>query len=154
MSREVALIGVLVFAMVALGGISAQYQTAVSEASNETRIVNETASITAGDPAGLNESNRDVVYNESIIVRQNGTEWASDGNYTWVVGNGTLLISDPTNLNTTESIGVTYGFWVPSGAQQVSRDVVLLPYTLGDSVGIIVGAALLLTAVALLGRQR
>lgn len=154
MSREAALVGVLVFAFVLIGGISAQYQTAVEEGNNETRVINETINVDNGTLHVLNESRRDVVYNESVAVFQNGTQWSADGNYTWFSGNGTLFIPEDTGLNASKSAGVTYGFWVPTGAQKVSRDVVLLPYDLGESLGLIVGAALVLTALVVLARQR
>lgn len=154
MSREAALIGVLVFAFVAIGGISAQYQSAVEGSQDETTITNESFNVIEDELRVLNESRRDVVYNETAVVYQDGSRIVADGNYTWYPGNGTLGILNNTSFNESKAGAVTYGFTVPAGAQATARDIALIPYVLGDGLGIVVGAALLLTALVVLGRQR
>lgn len=152
MARSVALIGVLVVFVIGVGGISAQYEQSVETSNNQTTVVNETFQPTVGINS-LNNSNRDVVYGEDPELFQNGSEIPRDENWTWIEGNGTVDIPSGTQINLTRSAKITYNYTVPRGAQRVSRDVALLPYEFGN-IGVIVGGALVLTAIAVLGRQR
>ena len=158
MSREVALIGVLVFAFVALGGVAAQYEESVVESQPTTTIENETFEPEDGTLVYLDESTRDVVYNgtDDTQVYQNGTRINSSGNWSFLRVNGTLSINETNDFNTSDgaTANVTYNFTSPAGSQRTARDIALVPYVLGDGLGIIVGAALLLTGLVVLGRQR
>jgi len=155
MSREVALVGVLVFAMIAIGGLSAAYQTSVQESQPTQHVINESFSPVNDTVVVLDESRRDVVYNGSDDVRvyQNRTEINSTGNWTWHAGDGTISINATSTFNESRLANVSYNYTIPAAAQQTARDVALVPYLLGDGLGIIVGAALIVGAIALLGRQ-
>jgi len=158
MSREVALIGVLVFAFVALGGVAAQYEASVVESRPTATIENETFEPADGTLVYLDESTRDVVYNgtSDTQVYQNDTRINSSGNWSFLQVNGTLSINETNDFNTSSgaTATITYNFTAPAGSQRTARDIALVPYLLGDGLGIIVGAALLLTAVVVLGRQQ
>lgn len=154
MAKAVALVGVLVFGMLALGGISTQYQDTVRESQPHQEITNESVTISKGTVHELAESKRDVVYNKSVRVEQNGTVYA-DSEYQWYggAGNGTLFVPSDSSLGDGEA-NVTYDYSEPSGVQRTTRDITLIPFQLGEGLGIIVGAAFLLGGLAVMGRLR
>jgi hypothetical protein len=155
MSREVALVGVLVFAMIAIGGLSAAYQTSVQESQPTQHVINESFYPVNDSVVVLDESRRDVVYNGSDDVRvyQNRTRYNSTGNWTWRAGDGTLYVNETSAFNESRLANISYNYTAPVAAQQTARDVALVPYLLGDGLGIVVGAGLIIGAIALLGRQ-
>lgn len=156
MARVVAIVGVLVFAFVAVGAVATQYESTVEESQNTTIIANETFTVQTGAINTFVESNRDVVYNDTVTVRQNGTEIEESGNFTWLAHNGTMRVppNNETQLAGGQSANITYRFTEPSNEQRAVRDVALVPLELVEGLVLIAAAALLLTGLAILGRQR
>lgn len=152
MHRVVAVIGALLLGLLAIGGIAAQYETAVTDTQPAQSVTNESFTVDVGTTHVLTESRRDVVYNESVTVYQNDSE-VSPGEYNWQPGNGTLFVPSGSTMTDGQSATITYQYTEPTGEQRIARDVGLLPAQLGEGLGILTGAALLVGAFALLRRQ-
>lgn len=158
MRRAIATFAVLaIILMAGVGAISAQYNTSVTESTNETAVVNESFTADLGTAVALDESNRDVVYNDTVTVYNSSTVLVEqDGNYTWHAGNGTLRINASTGqFSQGESGTVSYNYTVPTEEQRVVRDVALIiPGTLGDTIMLIMGLVILLSGLVVLNNQR
>lgn len=137
--------------MAGVGMVQSQYQQSVTGAYEPTTITNESFTVNEGDRTVLNESNRDVVYNETVQVYQNGTEFESDGNYTWTAANGTIFVPNGSGLTNNSTANVTYQFTVPDEQQQLARDVGMIPgIALSEGLLLGLGGALLIGAIAVL----
>jgi hypothetical protein len=151
MHRVVAVIGALVIGLLAIGAIGAQYETAVTGTQPAQQVTNETFTVDVGTTHAFNESRRDVVYNDSVTVYQNSTE-IDASEYRWQPGNGTLFVPSSSSMTDGESAKITYQYTEPTGEQRIARDVGLLPAQLGEGLGILAAAALLVGGFALLRR--
>jgi len=151
MSRAVAVIGLLIFAVIALNGISTQYQSTVADSQPETNIVDEEFDVVKNTTIVLNESRRDVVYNDSVVVNQAGAK-VSEDDYRWQPGNGTLFIPENSTMDENDNATIDYNFTEPSDEQRAVRDVMLMPAELGRGIGALAGAILLVGGFAYLRR--
>jgi len=151
MHRVVAVIGALVIGLLAISAIGAQYETAVTGAQPAQQVTNESFTVDVGTTHVLNESRRDVVYNDTVTVYQNSTE-IDASEYRWQPGNGTLFVPSDSALTDGQSANITYQFTEPTGEQRIARDVGLLPAQLGEGLGILAAAALLVGGFAFLRR--
>lgn len=161
MARLVAILGVAIFLFIGLHGVAGHYETTVTETNDQIEVTNETFTVQHGTVHQLDESNRDVVYNGTVEVYQSGfvigeTRVSSDNgsNWRWIEGNGTLYVPNGSDMNDGDTAEITYRYTEPTSEQKVAKDVAMVPFILGDGLLIVLGAVLLLTAVALLGRQR
>lgn len=157
MARVVALVGVLVFGFIALHGVAAHYDQTVTNSQPQITVENESFVVTHDTTHAFDDSNRDAVYNDTAVeVYQNGSQVAasSGDNWRWNAGNGTLYVPSGSELTDGDDASITYRYTEPTGEQKAVRDIALVPFQLGEGIGILVGAALLLLAVSLLGRQR
>lgn len=151
LNRIIALVAIVVILMAGVGAISSQYQSAVRGATDAT-TQNESITPTNGDTITLAESNRDVVYNDSVTVSQNGTVYEPSGNYTWNDANGTIAISSSSGLDGNTTAYVDYGFHQPSSNQRLARDVSMLPAQYSGGLVEVLSAAMILGAVAIMFR--
>lgn len=148
-----ALMFVVIILFGGLGAVKSGYRTSVSEA-NPTQSFTESFTVNEGSVETFGESNRDVVYNQSVTVEQNGTKYDSDGNYTWYENNGTLLVQSGSSLSDSQSANITYELNEPQNEQQVARDVGLVPTdVMGGWVVELVGLFMLLGAFVVLIRM-
>lgn len=156
MSRVVAVLGVFILLFAGLYGLSAHYEATVTESNNQTEITNETFTVQEGELHEFSESRRDVIYNDTVEVYQNGSEIQSNGgdNWEWRGGTGTLYVPNGSELVDGDDASITYRFTEPTSEQQVAKDVTMQPFRLGEGLTLIGGIVLLLLAVALAGRQR
>lgn len=153
-NRIVVLAGFAILIFVGLGAVNAQWQDSVTDSQDAIEVENESWTVDAGSITQLDNSDRDVVYNDSVTVRdENDTVVAADGNYSWLAGNGTVkALSGSSELSDGESATITYRYTEPSNAQNLAKSVGMLPVTLGDEIALALAAGVLLGAVALLRR--
>lgn len=156
MSRVVAVVGVFIVLFAGLYGLSAHYETTVTESNNQTEIVNESFTVQEGFNHEFSESRRDVVYNDTIEVYQNGSEIQSNNgdNWKWRAGTGELYVPNGSQLVDGDEAAITYRYTEPTTEQRVAKDVTMTPFRLGEGMTLIGGIVLLLLALALAGRQR
>jgi len=151
-------VGILLFA--GLWGIQAQRTDAVAGNGLQTDIVNETINTTnaTGDVITLAESNRGTgtIYDEQVAVElyQNNSSVDPTGNWEWLRDNGTLQITSPTGLNTSQNAtaNVSYGYNEPTDQQAWITDIGLLGFQLGEVWLVALMAGVLMTALATLRR--
>lgn len=152
-ARAVVAVGVLVFLMLGLGAIPAQYEQSVTESQPLTDIENETTSIDAGNITTLSDSLLDVFYNSTVTVTANGTTYQASGNYTWHANNGTILVKQGSDLANQSQMNVSYQYHAPSNEQAIIKEIGATPLQLGDIIAIAMAAMLILLALALAGRR-
>lgn len=150
--RAVIVVSVLVILFLGIGAVATQYQDTVRDTQPLNTIENETFTVSAGDTLSLDESNRDVVYNDSVTVRQNGTTFDPAGNYTWRgdTGDGQLEIPTDTGLTDGDSANITYSYRVPSESQSITKSIGMIPFELAEELALIGGFILMLGALAML----
>lgn len=157
MRQAIATFAILAIVLMAgVGAISAQYETSVTESQNATAVVNESFTADLGNATTLDNSNRDVIYNESVTVfNASDVLVAEPGNYTFHAGNGTLRINASTSqFSDGESGTVSYNFTEPTEEQRAVRDIALIiPGTLGDVIMLVLGLVILLSAIVITARQ-
>lgn len=148
--------GLAILLSVGIGALGTQYDEAVTDTGNETTIENETFTVTNGATIKLAESNRDVIYNDTVTVKNvsspNDTVVEPAGNYTWHTSNGTITINATSTLNDGGTAGIDYTFWVPSNSQTYVRDIGIAPFRVGDDLLLVV--AVVFVAAALLHVRR
>lgn len=147
---------VVILAIVLVGfGMAAEsaHRDAVRGSQDVTVVEQEPFQPTAGQVRQLNNSDDDLVFNESdsVTVDQNGTVIESQGNWTWYESNGTLKINQSTAMNTSESANVSYGYYEPSNEQQLTKELSLFFVdTVGATLVEVLGALFLLFAVVVM----
>lgn len=144
--------GLAIMLAVGVGALGVQYDDSVTDTGEETDIVNETFTVTNGATIELAESNRDVIYNQTVTVRNvsdaNDPVVEPSGNYTWHESNGTITINATSTFNDGDTAGIDYTFWVPRDSQTYVRDIGLEPFRAGDDLMLVLAVAFV--AVALL----
>lgn len=150
--RVLALAFIVIILMGGVGVVQTGYEDSVTGSQPHQAIENETITAQAGTNT-LNESNRDVVYNESVTVRNSSDgSTISESEYDWQSHNGTLFVPSGSTIEG-ETVDVTYGLTEPANEQQAVRDVSLFPSSQGDTLTLIGGIAFLLAAIAVFAKM-
>lgn len=148
--------GLAILLFVGVGALGTQYDASVTDTGDETTVSNETFTVTNGATIELAESNRDVIYNNTVTVRN--VSAADDpvvdpsGNYTWHESNGTITINATSTFNDGDTAAIDYTFWVPRDSQNYVRAIGLEPFRAGDDLMVVLAVAFV--AVALLHVRR
>lgn len=151
LKRVLALGFVAILFMGVVAGVNVGFEDTVRTSANAQVVENESWTVNEGTVTTLDESNRDVVYSDEVTVRQSGTVYEANGNYSWIQSNGTIRASTGSDLTDGSSAEVTYDYSVPSEQQRLQRDILMfVPGTVGETLIIVLGASLLLGAVALM----
>lgn len=147
-----AVVGVILLAGV--GALSAQYEQSVTGSNAQDSISGESFTVSKPGLHTFNESNRDVIYNETVTVYDSsGTVVSEDGNYSWNDGNGTLYVPSGSTLNDSESATIDYQFTVPDNSQRAVRDTgMILPGSLGGTITLALGLAVVLGSLWIIVR--
>lgn len=149
--RLFALVAIAVILMAGVGAVQSAYRSSVSESQPETTVTNETFTVSEGSVTTLSESNRDVVYNDTVTLRQNGTVFDQSGNYSWLEANGTIQVQAGSGLTDGASANITYGYHVPENEQRLTRDLALVPLeVLGGDIVFLVGLFVFMAAFVVL----
>lgn len=146
----VVAVGVLLF--VGVPAIAIQYESSVLGANAEQRF-NESFTVDEGSVHTFAESNRDVIYNETVLVTQSGTTVDQAGNYTWDDQNGTLFVQVGSDLTDGAQAFNEYGLTAPNESQQLVRDVGLLPAQLGEVLLLALAAAVVVGGLIIVVRS-
>lgn len=150
LQRLIAVVIVAVVLFAGIGAISNGYESSVRGAYDATSY-SESFNVSGGTLVTVNESNRDVVYNETVNVSQGGTE-VDDSEYTWYANNGTLFVPSGSTL-ANEQASITYGLTEPDEQQRLARDVGNIPaVVLGGTFVELAGFAALIGAVVVMVR--
>lgn len=147
----VALVAVATLLFLGAGAIAMQYEGSVLGA-NDVQTFNESFTVDEGNLQTFAESNRDVVYNDTVRVVQSGTVIEQDGNYTWHAINGTLLVQVGSDLTDGASATNEYQLTEPNQSQQLVRDVGLLPSQLAEALLVALAAAVVIGGIWLITR--
>lgn len=143
-----ALTFVAMLLMAGVGALESGYKQSVTEANTATVVENETWTVDEGNVTQLANSNKDVVYNETVTVHNGNDVVEPDGNYTWYASNGTIAALNGSTFTDGQDATVTYGLTVPQNEQQLARDVgMLLPGVIGYDLIIIIGAAIFIGSI-------
>lgn len=134
-----------------VGAIKAEYQGSV-EGANDELAYNESINVSGGTLVELNESNRDVVYGDTVTVTESGST-VDDSEYEWNEHNGTLFVPSGSSLANNEAY-VNYSLHEPTNQQKLARDIQLMPANaMGDSLFTIGSIAMLLGSVVVMMRM-
>lgn len=153
MQRIAVVVLTLAFLFLGALALAPAYQDSVQGNPIAGDVTNETTTITADSTIVLDESHKDgVVYGDEPTVYQNGSEITDPTAYDWDETSGTLYIPSDTSLNTSQSIEVSYQWHEPTGAQDSIKDTVSTTIGFGDIIGIVLGAGVLIAALAVAGR--
>lgn len=152
-SALAALVIVAGILMAGVGAVAVQYEDSVLGA-NDEQTFNETFTVDEGTVHTFAESNRDVIYNSTVTVKQSGTLIEQDGNYTWHEGNGTLTVLLGSDLTDGADASNEYQLTAPQDEQRLLRNVGNLPAQLGDGILIALTAAVVLGALYIVTNGR
>lgn len=153
-SRVLAFVAVLILLFAGAAAVDAIHGRTVRATGDGTTITNETWQPNEGNVTILDESNRgDAVYDRNVTVRQGGTVYAEAGNYSWIVSNGTIRTLNGTQLNTSQSATISYGYHTPTQGQQLTERVGAIPIRAGSAALLALAFSIaMLAAAAFLGR--
>lgn len=144
---------VLLYLLVAVS--STGYQAAVT-ADDAVSITNESWTVDQGNVTTLANSNQDVVYADSVEVR-NDTDVVvePDGNYTWYESNGTIrALAGAPALADASTASINYTYYEPSDRQRSVRNYAGDMGDIGMAMEFGLVAAVLLGAMFFIGRIR
>lgn len=134
-----------------VGAIKAEYQSSV-EGANDALSYNESFNVSGGTLVELNESNRDVVYNDSVTVTKDGST-VDESEYEWNEHNGTLYVPSGSTLANGTAYA-NYSLTEPTNQQQLARDISLMPSTaMGESLFDVGAIAMVLGSVVVMMRM-
>lgn len=154
-SRLIAFAVVAVFLVLAGGVVSAQLAMSARGSGEETQISGETWSPSEGQTTNLSRSHEDnVVYSEQseVVVTQNDTTKAASGNWSWDETNGTVKAVNGTGLNTSDDAQIAYSVYQPSETQTLLVSLGTMPVRIGGELLILLAFAIVVLAVATVGR--